>query len=68
MVKLFHIPSLLLLPNMGLLEEKLWVTGEHWGPFPAFLQLDVSSSGTSTIIMADFCGNDLSCQHIKTCR
>ena len=52
---------------MGVLEEKLWVTGEHWVPFSAFLQLDVSSSGTSTfIIMADLCDNDLSCKHIKT--
>lgn len=64
----FHIPSLPLLPNMGLLEEKLWVTEEHWVPFPALLQLDVSSSDTSTfIIMADLCENDLSCQHIKIC-
>jgi hypothetical protein len=48
---------------MGLPEEKLWVTGEQQALFPSFLQVAVSSSGTSTFItMSDFCDNELSCQ------
>jgi hypothetical protein len=48
---------------MGLLDDKEWVTVEKRALFPSFLQLAVSSSGTSTfIIMEDLCDNELSCQ------
>jgi hypothetical protein len=38
---------------MGLVGDKFWVTVEQRALFPSFLQLAVSSSGTSTFIVME---------------